>query len=1091
MMKKNYFKLIFTSVWKSKSRFLAIFAIVALGVGFLAGLISTTPDMRLSVDSYFDERYFHDIKIQGTLGLTDSDIDALYEIDGVTGVMGTYMTDALISYSEGIVNTARIESVPVWLTGSASGEYQNRLTLIEGRYPNASNELVAVQVKMSENAKVGDVIYLTEPDKTEGLLSETEYVVVGIVNSPMNFSIDTYSTTLGSGTVERFFYGANNAFCSDFYANIYISVYSSIKYNAFSEEYENAIKPIKEKIEEIASGRCELRFDEVKITSQKELNKAKLELQNAEKELDDARSELLDGRAELNEAEKELNDGLKQYEDGLEKIEKGKDEYLNGLAEFNEKKEAAEEQIDDAKLELAKGQAQLQLTNELLGYITPVIDETAAFVENDVFENIDEYIAWLRENGFGSFADEVEKGSYATVKEYYEDLKGRYDGLVSQLEEAKAALELAETALKLAEASGKLQLKEAERELNKAQEELIEGEKALAETKVTLDFAKQELEEGRQELLAGQTEFDESIVDAEKQIEDAKKQIADGEEALSAIKKPTWYVFDRQDNAGFSGFGGNADKIEAIAKVFPVFFFLVAALVALTTMTRMVEEERTQIGTLKALGYSGGQIILKYMLYAGLSSVLASVVGILIGMKLFPTVIWGAYSIMYLLPPLQTPINLFYAVITASAAILCTMLATLGACLSTLREQPSRLMLPRAPKTGKRVFLERIGIIWNRLSFIHKVTARNIIRYKKRFFMTVIGISGCTALLVTGFGLNDSICNIANLQFDEICTYDAVLGLQNDDCREELDKMLNEYDIEGYIYANQETVTIPGTANLATTYLEVPEEFSRLYDFVTFRNRETGEQIEAMTDKVIITEKLAEKVGIEAGGEITIRNSENAEVTVPVGGVAENYVYNYIYMPPELYEKCFGAPEYYNMVLFETNFENDTARAEKYDQLLNVESVVMLHDFNDTKESLDHTFDSIGYIVWVLVFSAGALAIVVLYNLININIAERQKEIATLKVLGFYDRETAAYIYRETAILCLIGTALGLILGIFLHAYVISMAEVDMVMFGREIAPLSYVYSAVLTVVFSVIVCLIMLPKIKKIDMVESLKAGE
>ncbi len=1090
-MKRNYIKLILRSILRSKSRFIAIFAIVALGVGFLAGLVSTTPDMRMSVDSYFDDSYFHDIRVQGTLGVTEKDIDALYEIDGVTGVMGTYMTDALVTYKDGLVTVARFESVPVWLTGSSSGEYQNRITLVEGRLPNASNEVVAVQVKMSSNAAVGDVIHIADEDAVSESLSETEYVVVGIVTSPMNFSIDTYSSTLGSGTVDEFYYGANSAFSAECYANLYVSVYSSRKLNAYSDEYEACIQPIKEKIEEISDSRCEIRYQDIISSATAELKEAKKELSDAEKELEEARTQLIDGWAELNESEEKLNDGYEQYENGLEELNDGKKQYEAGVDELNEQKAAAEEQISEAKIQIAESKAQLALVEEVLSYITPVVDVTNSFVENNVFDSIEEYIQWLRDNGFENIADDVVEGGFTTVKEYYDSLLSQYRDLQAQVAQGKEALELAETALNVSEASGKLQINNVQRELDKALEDIIEGEKELAATKVQLDFAKEELEAGRQELLKGQSEFDESLVEAEKQIAEAKTQISDGEEEIKNLEKPTWYVFDRNDNAGFSGFGGNADKIEAISRVFPVFFFLVAALVALTTMTRMVEEERTQIGTLKALGYSNGRIIFKYLLYAGLSSILACIVGLSIGMKLFPTVIWQAYGIMYILPELQTPIDPLYAGISSVVAILCTMLATLCACVSTLKEQPSRLMLPRVPKAGKRVMLERIGIIWNRLSFMHKVTARNIIRYKKRFFMTVIGISGCTALLVTGFGLDDSICNIADLQFNEICTYDAVLGLQNDSCRDEIDELLAGYDIEGYIYANQETVTIPGFSSLSTTYLEVPEEYEKLYEFVTFRNRETGEIIPAQTDKVIVTEKLAETVGVTVDGEITFRNSENKEVTVKVGGVAENYVYNYIYMSPELYEQCFGEPDYYNMVLFETNFTDEAAKNEKYEELLAVDSVVMLHDFDDTKKSLEHTFDSIGYIVWVLIFSAGALAVVVLYNLININIAERQKEIATLKVLGFYNHETATYVYRETGILCTIGTAVGLVLGIFLHAYVINMAEVDMVMFGREIAPLSYVYSGALTLLFSAVVCIAMLPKIKKIDMVESLKAGE
>ena len=507
-------------------------------------------------------------------------------------------------------------------------------------------------------------------------------------------------------------------------------------------------------------------------------------------------------------------------------------------------------------------------------------------------------------------------------------------------------------------------------------------------------------------------------------------------------------------------------------------------------MTRMVEEERTQIGTLKALGYSRGAIMAKYMIYAGVATVCGCAFGLLVGFMVFPAVIWGAYGILYNLPPLVGAFHLPYAVMSSAAAVLCTMVATWYACTSTLHENPARLMLPKAPKAGKRVFLERIPFIWKHLTFTHKVTARNLIRYKKRFFMTVIGIAGCTALLLTGFGMRDSIGDIVTKQFGEIAQYNLMVGLKNDRNDDAIRSVL-ETEATDSLYVQQTSVDVTGSGNTLAANLFVPEDAESLPDFIVLRERRSGKTVPFSENGVVLTEKFAGKIGAKAGDTIRIQDGDGRTAQVKVDGITENYVYNYVYMAPSLYRASFGTDPSYNLITAKVTDDSKENRNAVSTELLKADGVASVSFTTDASKSFDDILKNIDYIVIVLIVSAGLLAFVVLYNLTNINITERQKEIATIKVLGFFDREVNAYIFRETGILSVIGTAAGLILGIFLHAFVVRTAEVDIVMFGRTISPMSYVLSALLTLVFSALVDVVMARKLRKIDMVESMKAGE
>mgnify|MGYP002542709923 CR=1 FL=1 len=1119
-MKKTYWKVIIREVTHSLSRFLAIFGIVALGVGFLAGLMATTPDMRASVDRYYDETRMFDIRVISTLGLTEEDIESLRNTDGVKGVMPSYTTDALVRIPEGDDLVARIQSLPLSLLDTDSPAYQNRVTLLEGRMPENTGECVLDVSKMDDRGiEIGDSLTLSPGNADlSDTLALSSFTVVGKVESAYYFSIETESSTIGNGTVSLVLYTGEDAFSLEVYTDSYILVGGAEAETAFSEEYDNAVIPLMDTLEALGGDRAALRLNEVKGSAQNELDDARAEyeakkaeaeaqLGEALRKLDQARAEIADGEKEIEENRRTLEDGEAQLETGRRDYEQGVQAYSQGLSAWQDGVRQLEEQrrqyetaIKEKEQEIADGRAALTAAREELAETKRMLDESREKLEA-ARKGIQQALAQglisqeQADEEFAKLAPQEE--AYAEGLKAYESSVGLVDAKEQELlageAELNAGKQEAETGF--ADAQAKLDsskaeldiaqahLDEAARQIEESESQLAEGRRQLQEGEAALADAKAQLEQGEADYEQGRQEADEQLADAERQIDDAQRQI-------DSIDDAKWYVLGRDSNAGYVSFDGNAEKVAAIAQVFPVFFFLVAALVALTTMTRMVEEERTQIGTLKALGYSRGAIMFKYMLYAGVATVCGCIFGLLVGFWIFPTVIWGAYEIMYNLPPLVISFNVKYAALSSAAAILCTMFATWSACISTLRENPARLMLPKAPKAGKRVFLERIPLIWNHLTFTHKVTARNLIRYKKRFFMTVIGIAGCTALLLTGFGLRDSISDIVGKQFREIARYNLMAGLQSGRDDEALREILDGAASD-YLYAQQTSVDATGNGGTLSAYLYVPEEAGRLDEFITLRERRSGTAVPFTDEGVLLTEKLATKLGVKAGDVLTLEDGDNRTAQVTVSGITENYVYNYIYITPSLYRSVFGSEPDYNLVAAKVTDDSKTNRDALATALLEVDGVASVSFTTDISRSFDDIVKNIDYIVIVLIVSAGLLAFVVLYNLTNINITERQKEIATIKVLGFYDREVNAYIFRETGILSVIGTGVGLILGIFLHAFVVRTAEVEIVMFGREIYAMSFLLAAILTLAFSALVDVVMARKLRKIDMVESMKAGE
>lgn len=1343
---------------KSKSRFISILLIVALGVAFFSGIQASSPDMRYSGDAYYDESSLMDIKVVGTMGLTSDDVSSIESIDGIESAEGAWSTDVMCGEGQK-QKVLHIESI---------NDTVNKLDVQEGRLPEKSGEIFLDSTFASSNEyKVGDKVALREEGDSPVLVT-TEYTVVGTGRSPLYISFNRGNTTLGTGEVNGFGYVLPEDFDQEIYTQIYVTVHGAKGLTSYTDGYENLIAKIKDRVENIADDRCQIRLAAVKADAQEEINDAqkklddgkkeadekladaKEELDKGEKDLEDGRKEYEDGKSQLEDAKTELADGKKQLEDAKTELTDGKNQLEDAKAQLADGKsqlesarsqlsssksqlDTARSQLDDgwsqvnaAKAQLADGQAQLdsaqkQVTSGLteLEENQKTLDENKAKLadgkaqieegeqqleaakqtlttkQSELDQSKAEIIAGQQQiestrtqlnaqkqqitDGLsqvsageaqlqdGISALESAKAQLTELQSQIEIVRASYNAAlenpdasqeeidilaaqVSALEEQEAAVsqqiqaseaqiesqrqQLAATRSELesglaAVEDGLSQLSQKESELNAGREQITAGqaeidagwiqiqeqENTLAASKAEIEAGEQELEKGQKQLkaakkklnkaqkeidsnaetlAAGQAELDANVAklndseaqyasgleqynsgarqiaeneakltsgeqeiaeneaklaDGEKEIADNEKKLADGEkeitdnekklqDAVKDLKKgekdladgkkeyedakkdaedeiaenqqklddakkeledlemPEWMVTDREELPEYTDYGDNADRLRNIGQVFPVIFFLVAALISLTTMTRMVEEQRTQIGTLKALGYKKSAIAAKYICYAFFATLLGSVLGMLIGEKIIPYIIITAYGIMY--HNVANTISIDYqpgfALIASAASVVCTVGATLFASGKELQETPASLMRPPAPKEGKRVLLERLTFIWKHLSFSWKSTIRNLFRYKKRLIMTVFGIAGSMGLMLVGFGIQDSISDIAAIQYRELQHYDGMV-IEDSDATEEEHAELFEYmkENEQIAHCNRVQMTkisAPKGSSNISIYLFVPESLSEFARDVTLKNRITGETYELTDEGAAISEKTASLLGLKVGDMIPLKKGDK-EYKVRVAVITENYMSHYLYMTPRVYEQTFGEmPEYENIVFtMQEDCKDDLEMAGT--RILANPGALSISYTSSLASQVDRMLSTLDAVILVLIVSAGMLAFVVLYNLNNINITERQRELATLKVLGFYDGEVSQYVLRENVILTVLGIMFGAVFGILIHRYVITTVEVDAVMFGRNIKPLSFLYSGILTSIFSIVVNGVMHFKLKTIDMVESLKSVE
>ena len=851
---------------------------------------------------------------------------------------------------------------------------------------------------------------------------------------------------------------------------------------------DEAYEKLEEAEKELEAGMAE---------AEAELADAAEQLKEAEAELADVGEQIRKGRAQLEESEKilntkqeEVNTARREYYIGFEKLENGKEEYEKGRAEFEAAKPAAQAQIESGRRQLAVFRKELDESRAEYQGLVQMIDK----MEADPKQPDD--------SGYEEWASELRKLS-TQAQQYKDSLDAQevqYTQESSKIEAASQALCTTEAQLARTRAGLDLvekQLANARSQIESGQEQITSGRTELSRRKKELDQGQAELADGESKLADARQDYEEGRKEAQAKLADGRKKIQDGEAEIADIKEPDWYVYDRSVLIEYDGFGENAERLGAIGRVFPVLFFLVAALISLTSMTRMVEEQRTSIGTMKALGYSKLVIASKYMGYAFLAAAGGSVLGVLAGEKILPYIIVYAYGILYKhLPQILVPYQWEYAVMASAAAVLCTIFATFMACYKELGAQPAVLMRPPAPKNGRRVFLEYIGIVWRRLNFSWKSTVRNLMRYKKRFFMTIFGIGGCMALMLVGFGLKDSCYEIAELQYEDIQLYEGSIYLNEDasetECKELTEMLENQKDIKQFMNVNMQKVTLVNGENEHTACECVLSSVEDIPKFVDFHDRRSKEQYKLSDEGAVISEKTARLLEVKQGDVIELKEEGSKNKKIKISNICENYLGHYIYITPAYYEEIHGKKAEYNSILFSVADSCSLGQMERTGQeILKQNAALSVSYIHDIEKQLDDMLKSLNLVIVVLIISAGMLAFVVLYNLNTVNIAERKRELATLKVLGFYDGEVAGYVYRENILLTFIGAVVGIVLGKFLHLFIIQTVEVDSAMFGRVIHIPSFIYSLLLTVLFSMLINGVMYFKLRKIDMVESLKSIE
>ena len=1015
------YKLSFVKMRKNIGRFLSLLFIVALGVGFFAGLRETPPDIEATLDNYYDEHNLMDFKIVSTMGLTEDDIASLEELKNIEKVVASYSVDTLIDGE-----AVRIHAIE---------EDINNVDLVEGNMPENNNECIADATKY----KIGDTLTISKLSQ-EGMLQNTTYKVVGLANSPMYLSRQMGIASIGTGELASFIYIPKENFNSEYYTEVYLTAKGSLKETAYEKGYEETTNLLLEELEELKPIRETKRYEEI-------LEEATIEIRKIE---DEANEKISIAEEELQEALEEINNGRTEIYNAKNEIitneNKLKEEEQNGLTKINNARLTWEESNKELKNTLAS----LGLTEETL--------ETALNTVKSNITSIKEILNTLP----------TDDPKYAEYQKTLEELNNKKDNL-------QTLVTTSET-LK----NSKIEIDNSEKEL---EEQIKASQDKLNKAKEKLETQEQKIESAYEEYVAGENTLEEQKKELEAKINEAKS-------SLAKIEKPVWYLLDRTDNNGYSSIWDDAAKVDAIAGIFPIFFIIVVALMCFNTMNRMIEEERGEIGVLSSLGYGSFNIINGYLFYVFFATVIGVTIGLLIGYTLIPNIIYSIYNANYILPSLNINMKLlpFFIIILITLGLM--SLIAIISCLKELKNVPATILRPATPKSGKKVLLEHIKFIWKRLSFTGKVTARNMFRYKKRIVMTVLGVVGSTALLLTGFGLRDSISGLADLQYGKINHYDALLVFQNSfkTIEEEWKSKLKEDNITEYLPIYQASFTFEAKDLTHDVYLIALENNTELNNFITL-NSKVNENFTFPEDGVIISEKMADLLNVKIGDFIKLRNSNNELVVLPVSEIVENYTLHYVYMNKETYEKYFEKELEYNMIM--TNLNEETSHEDFAEKWIDSGLVSTINFTEDNILVFDNMVKGLNLIIVLIIGASCMLAFIVLYNLTTINIAERIREISTLKVLGFYDKEVSSYVYRETLFLTIIGILIGLGAGIFLHMYVINVAETDNILFLHSIKWYSYIFSFLIIIFFTILVQIITNQKLKKINMVESLKSVE
>lgn len=1077
-MPKVFFKNILQEIRHSFGRFFSILCIVMIGVAFFAGVKASAPDMKYSADQYFDKYNVQDIQVYSTLGLTQDDLKEIKKIDGVEDAEAVFSIDTLTQKD----STQLVMKV----ISLADDQSINKVRLVDGRMPEKENECIieagSVSNQLFGNFEIGDTITLTSgtEDDLSDTLKNTEYTVVGTCYNPNYLSYEKGSSSIGNGEVGNFMYVKDSNIKVDYFTEIDVTVKGAKDINTYDDAYFDLVEPVVDKIEAIADDRIDARIAE----NQKEIDDAQKEL---DEQINDAQAQIDDGYAQIQDGYAQIQSNEQQLISAKAQLDSGWAEYYQNITVLDNipTLEQAIAQIEQGEASLPGLQANLEQINTNLANIEENYQLATANYQTllDTRSNLEQLLQTVED-------EDIKKQITTKLNDINKQIVGAEQVInaYTTLNTSKAQVEdainqinsgIAQKPTLIAQRD---QLYAARDQLNAAYNKLVSGQAEYESGLAQLNDAKNTLSSSLSELEQSQNQLNTEKTENQQKIDDAQSEI----DKLEA----EWITLDRNSHYSYRDYGACADRMDGIAQVFPVFFFLVAALVCMTTMTRMVDEQRNEIGTLKALGYSKVQISSKYLLYALIASILGSILGCLVGMILFPYVIFTAWNTLYNLETIKFAFQPGLMLVASGSVIGITLLATLYSIYSELIEVPSQLMRPKAAKIGKKIILERIPFIWNHLSFLRKVTARNIFRYKKRFFMTVIGIAGCSALLVAGFGINDSISDIVHQQYEVINHFEASINVSNidDDFEQTLKKQKGVTDI-------MEEDTLPVTANIAdkdaSVTVHIVDDKNLLKDFTTLKSINDDQEVSLNSKGAVISQKMAEKMEKGIGDTITFKDANDNEIEVKITDIYENYVGHNIYVTRDLYDTWNSNAELTKTYLLKTNDTSDDFEHQLGQKLMDINGVDSVTFYSSLQENFTDMIASISMVVVVLVISAAALAFVVLYNLSNVNISERTREIATIKVLGFTSRETSQYVNRESILLTMIGAAVGLIVGIFLHNLIMNLAEMDDIMFGRTIKPISFVISFALTMVFASIINLVMQRKLKQIQMVESLKAVE
>lgn len=1091
------------SVWNKNNRreirhtlgrYIAILIIIALGVGFFSGLKVTKEAMIKTGDTFVKDSNMYDYRLLSTLGLTGEDAEFIRRLEGVTAAEPAIYADFITDFNK---------SSDIILKAHSMTEQINRLSITAGRMPESDKECVADALLFTEE-DIGKTIRISDKNSgdTRECFTYQEYTIVGLCNS-VNYMYrsDRGTTKLAGGSVAGFIYLPRGGFSVDYYNEIYVTVKDN-EGLIFSKDYESGVLAMEQPLTDTLKERAELRYQGIVSEANDKIKEAQGKYDTSNKEYLDkkaeAESKLKESSQKLQDAKAKIDSNENKLKDGEKQIREGERTYQSSLADYNASKEEYQVKKQEALSTLQKQQEEIKSNRSKASEARKQIEDSGVIEKYNTLKQSQNTL----KAALAGVMD-TESPQYST---YQEQLRQVEEGLaqieatnvIEQYQTLTSSLEQLDTAqaqLDTGKRQAKAQFEETEKQLGGAKEQLESAKRTLEKHKLEADKGREALSKAKEDYEAGLTKYEEvkaeaqeSLKAGEEKLSDVKEKISTAKADIDSLEKPTCYVLDRSLNTGYACFKNDSSVVEGIAKVFPFFFFLVAALVCSTTMTRMVDEQRTQIGTLKALGYSNWRIAWKYVSYSGSAAILGCILGYFAGTRLFPFAIWQAYKMLYSFAEIQYVFNGILAFFMLLIALLCSVGATYAACQTELRQMPAQLMRPKAPKAGKRIFLEYLPFLWSRLSFLHKVSIRNILRYKKRLVMMILGTGGCMALLLAGLGLNDSISNIADDQFGTIMMYDYTISFPQAQSKEEREKFQTDTDklLSECVFVCTETYEVArkgGTQKVNVVATDDPD-ISKVIGL-----HYKGNAV-AFPKKgyVAINDRLAETTGVKLGEELTLNLNNTETYTVVIGGIFKNYAFNYMYMSGETYSEIFHKAPSYQIAYATTDS----------DQIYDV-SAKLMKDYGasnvnvtaDTREHVTNMMSSLNYIVWLVIACACALAFVVMYNLSNINITERNREIATIKVLGFYPLETHSYVFRENVVITIISAIFGLPAGVFLHRFVMEQIKIEAVSFNIQILPKSYLYALLVTFGLTILVNVILIRKIDRIHMAESLKSVE